>query len=369
MRIGPMMKMGVGRGQGRAAVNARSAYTLIEMLIAVAIIVIVIALTFPALQQARESAWNAQCQSNLHQIQTALGLYSTDNAGHFQRSLPTASNWAVYVGSIRARSVLRCPKKPESGQLSGLNMEFLFEPPPSARFNELEHDQLVFVFQEKESFTLPSAVTVNIIDPGTYGHSSHYPSPHPTVPAGELIDCFFLHYEGYSNKTASTGGDLTVPGEILGIITDDPELNATDGLLGVPTTLYATGTNARGFEENTENVTLTEDRRTFVINYYHTTYPGEDVRILSKANTYGASYGMNNLIKESYPRASQLMLTEYDLVVIDIDDENGANHILEDHVEARHFDKANTLFGDGSMLSLDPETEGLHDPTHEQWQP
>jgi prepilin-type N-terminal cleavage/methylation domain-containing protein/prepilin-type processing-associated H-X9-DG protein len=71
----------------------RKGFTLVELLVVVGIIVILIAILLPALSKARAQAQNAQCQSNLHQVFSALLNYSLDNGGF------TPSPYQIFMDS------------------------------------------------------------------------------------------------------------------------------------------------------------------------------------------------------------------------------------------------------------------------------
>lgn len=58
-----------------------SAFTLIELLIVIAIVAILAAILFPVFAQARDKARQSMCQSNLKQLGTAFLMYTADHDG------------------------------------------------------------------------------------------------------------------------------------------------------------------------------------------------------------------------------------------------------------------------------------------------
>ena len=73
----------------------KMAFTLVELLVVVAIIAILAALLLPALAQAKTKAKNIQCLSNLRQMEIAAHVYVEDNAGYY----PIAY-WGDETGNI-----------------------------------------------------------------------------------------------------------------------------------------------------------------------------------------------------------------------------------------------------------------------------
>ena len=68
-------------GLARALCAAPAGFTLVELLVVIAMIALLIAILLPALSRARVFAQSAACLSNLRQLQTCWLMYANDHGG------------------------------------------------------------------------------------------------------------------------------------------------------------------------------------------------------------------------------------------------------------------------------------------------
>jgi prepilin-type N-terminal cleavage/methylation domain-containing protein/prepilin-type processing-associated H-X9-DG protein len=74
----------------------RRGFTLVELLVVVAIIAVLAALLYPSIQSALDNAKTAKCQAHMRQLVQACHAFAADNDG----SLPPLYTWVTYFPEI-----------------------------------------------------------------------------------------------------------------------------------------------------------------------------------------------------------------------------------------------------------------------------
>lgn len=80
----------------------KSGFTLLELVLVIAIVVVLVALLLPAFAAARKQARMATCTSNLRQLGMAFNMYAADYGAY--------PNPMQFVKSVRDRKLLHCPE-------------------------------------------------------------------------------------------------------------------------------------------------------------------------------------------------------------------------------------------------------------------
>ena len=139
------------RGRSQSVSSHCAAFTLIEVLIVLAIIGILAAILLPVFNTARNSAQATTCRSNLRQIGLALELYVNDNNRFYPSRMligsPGNCGWANSVARyVKANKIFFCPVVSHASYQSACQIpedgDYLFNSPDVKHTNQLHQGRI-----------------------------------------------------------------------------------------------------------------------------------------------------------------------------------------------------------------------------------
>lgn len=163
----------------------RAAFTLVEVLVVLAVIGLLVAILLPVFAAARESGRITACRSNLRQMSAAVRMYADDHDG----LLPAYPDWGpVIIAALRVHPPFSCPDvqnfhyTPLLGQKHPGSMIGGYAYNAMIQDGRLIGDQIVAHPRPADAFPFP-ATTVMMCDAG----ETHDFIAGPDVAGGQVL--------------------------------------------------------------------------------------------------------------------------------------------------------------------------------------
>ena len=176
-------------------------FTLIEILVVLAIIGLLAGLLFPVFSSARENARTTSCASNLKQIGQAMTLYLQNNGQRYPLfTQPPGCTWVDSIYPyIKSTQVFSCPSAQYGEYTPGCALsEFFDENSPLAEYGRNGSYDLVAPFISVKTVKEDGATLTSYKMPVKSFAASRYRFPSSTILVLDGSDVFYAFHSRYA---------------------------------------------------------------------------------------------------------------------------------------------------------------------------
>ncbi len=295
----------------------RSGFTLVELLVAVSIIAMLVAMLIPSLGRAKDLSRATVCKSNLHTLHGAFTAAA--QAGAAQKApYPTKVRWPMDTyDAVPEQRVFRCPEDTEGGKPANSIPGLMYVLSASG------YGDVRVPFED----CLSCATRTGSDNDGPY------------------VDYVFEESPGVQVQWCPNGRR------------EYPNCNHHDDKDGV--FRFRTLSDGRvtmtllNFHDNTATVITLYGQRLWPENPSESlhNYVGKTTTLMFAMSSYGINSAVGGLHSV---KSNTVVLVDYDEQAVDMEfPDLVARHLALPKV-ARHLGRVNTLFADGSVVSLGP---------------
>jgi prepilin-type N-terminal cleavage/methylation domain-containing protein len=196
----------------------RGGFTLVELLIVIAIIVVLMAIALPVFNRAREKAKQTACMANLHNIAMAIRMYRMDEGaypGPYEPVIGEGGLNSLYPTYISSRETLICPDDAVRDTTTYMSLAGPERPASETDPNPFEN---TYQFLIQEALTYDSALADSIsqmylwmdypawnpawqppFPPDYHGPGTAFPTP------GKYFSQHYSSYNSYYNYVGYAG--------------------------------------------------------------------------------------------------------------------------------------------------------------------
>lgn len=299
------------------------AFTLVEMIVVIAVLGLLVAILVPSMGQAIELAYAALCRNNLHHLTVTMHGSSVAEP----LTVPSGGSWTSHAVKYGSRELLFCEKDHEdhSARIACLEDYYLLQHQGSG--NDWRMSNVAAILGMDDGVIQDPQIFCKNIPPAPVPHHGRH-------------QCWcYIPIRKENQELIS----ITDEGTIL--ITFDPGTITIESIIGCGVTHCGSDHwLMRGHCTNGAR-SLAEDETIMQLGGNHCREV--DPRSPHVIHTETASYGINSLIEPKKFSPQQLMLMDANEIVLDV-----GRPDWMDHIKPRHLGKVNVATVGGSVRAM-----------------